>query len=627
MSTVAILVAVLRGVHLAALISLFGTLLFLATVLPSVGGDVSATRVALQRLARTSAVSCMVVGGLWLTMETAAIADADSVMMTLHALPVVMLRTQFGHWLLVRGVLLLATLVAMRRGSTIAIFLAGAALTVQPLLGHAGAIGGSLGIGLMTSEALHMLAAGAWLGGLLPLYIAIGTLRDEQAAVACNNFTPIGLSAVLVLAGTALVQTAEFMGGMPGLFGTAYGHIALVKLGAFVVLLALAALNRFVFTHRMIEAISINDRRHMRYSVATEAIIGTLVVITAGLLASQTPGTHEQPIWPFDWRPSLIALVDPDLRHEVVGALVACAGAVLAMGIGIVWRRIRWAALAISFVLLFLSVPHLDLLFVSAYPSSFFTSPTEFAATAIAHGARLFAANCVSCHGAHGRGDGPAARSLPVKPADLTAEHLWSHSDGELYWFISHGFQSPEGSTTMPGFAGILSDEARWGLIDYLRAHNAGESMHSTGKWLHPVPVPQFDAVCAQGRMVDLDDLRGRMLRIIATSDEEQAAPVLPAQDGVTTILVLRDHVGRRGASDCIASEPDTWTALSIILGVLPGALAGSQILVDRNDWLRLAWRPGDSDDWLDPRIIEARIRDIATHPLAIDTGVPPHRH
>ena len=31
-------------------------------------------------------------------------------------------------------------------------------------------------------------------------------------------------------------------------------------------------------------------------------------------------------------------------------------------------------------------MPHLDLLFVAAYPTSFFTSPTEFAATAIVHG-------------------------------------------------------------------------------------------------------------------------------------------------------------------------------------------------------------------------------------------------
>jgi hypothetical protein len=34
----------------------------------------------------------------------------------------------------------------------------------------------------------------------------------------------------------------------------------------------------------------------------------------------------------------------------------------------------------------------------------------------------------------------------------------------------------------MPGLDTVLSTEARWDLIDYLRAHNAGESMRTTGK-------------------------------------------------------------------------------------------------------------------------------------------------
>ena len=83
----------------------------------------------------------------------------------------------------------------------------------------------------------------------------------------------------------------------------------------------------------------------------------------------------------------------------------------------------------------------------------------------------------------------------------------------------------------MPGFDTVLSSEARWDLIDYLRARNAGESMRKTGKWSHPLPIPQFDIACADGRTLDLDDLRGRVLRIIAVSDDEKSAPVPPAGD------------------------------------------------------------------------------------------------
>ena len=182
----------------------------------------------------------LIVGIAWLAVESAVIAGAGSVAMTLQALPVVALRTQFGQWLLVRGVLLLAALPLLRpwrAGNAVAAVLAAMALALQPMLGHAGALGGSLGTTLIISEILHLLAAGAWLGGLLPLFITLGTLPHNAAATACRSFTPVGLSAVLVLGGTATVQVTEFMGGVPGLFGTGYGHIALVKLGLFAVLL------------------------------------------------------------------------------------------------------------------------------------------------------------------------------------------------------------------------------------------------------------------------------------------------------------------------------------------------------------------------------------------------------
>jgi mono/diheme cytochrome c family protein len=273
------------------------------------------------------------------------------------------------------------------------------------------------------------------------------------------------------------------------------------------------------------------------------------------------------------------------------------------------------------------AIPHLDLLFVEAFPTSFFTSPTEFAATAIVHGEKLYAANCVACHGAEGRGDGPAAASLPIRPADLTAQHLWAHSDGDMFWYLTHGFDAPEGGLSMPGFAGTLSSEARWDLIDYVRAHNAGESMRTTGVWQHPMPVPQFDATCADGHAVDLDDLRGRLLRIVAVEGDQAASPVPPAGGGVTTLLLARRHMLVTDPADCVASEPQTWTAFAILSGVSDDALAGEEVLVDRNFWLRARWRPGDPGDWTNPQALAAAVADIATHPIAAATVGHVHPH
>jgi putative copper export protein/mono/diheme cytochrome c family protein len=632
MSTLEIVVALLRGTHVVALVSLFGTLVFLTLVVPSAMTEAAVAapnlRRRLLRLARTSAACALIIGAAWLVVESAVIAGAGGVAMTLHAVPVVALQTQFGQWLVGRGVLLLVVLPLLgrwRAGTALAAILAAAALALQPVLGHAGALGGSLGTTLILSEVLHLLAAGAWLGGLLPLFITIAALPRNAAATACRSFTPVGLSAVLVLAGTATLQVAEFMGGLPGLFGTGYGQVALVKLGLFAVLLTLAALNRLALTDRLAGTASGGAQRYMRVSVATESVLGTLVVLTAGFLASHAPGTHEQPVWPFAWRPSLVIFSEPDLRGEVIAALVAIGAAVLLATIGVIWRRLRWPALAVSAIIVVLAVRHLDLLFVEAYPTSFFTSPTEFAATAIVHGAKLFATNCAVCHGVAGHGDGPAGKTLPLPPADLTAEHFWTHSDGELFWYISDGFKALDGAVVMPGFAGVLSSEARWDLIDFLRAHSAGMSMRKTGKWPHPLPMPQFDVACADGRSVDLDDLRGRVLRIVAESGEEA---VIPAPSDLTTIMLARDRTAGSDSATCTATEPETWTAFAILSGVPNELLAGQQVLVDRNAWLRAAWRPGEPGDWTNPQALAAVVADISAHPIAADAGAAHvHQH
>jgi putative copper export protein/mono/diheme cytochrome c family protein len=635
MNILAIVVALLRGAHVAALVSLLGTLVFVTLVVSSTMAEATIEaphlRRRLLRIARISAACALIIGIAWIALESAVITGADSLAMTLHALPVVAFRTQFGQWLLVRGVLLLVVLPLLgswRVGNAIAAVLAAVAVAVQPMLGHAGALGGSLGTTLIISEVLHLLAAGAWLGCLLPLFITIGALPHNAAASVCRSFTPIGLSAVLVLGGTATVQVAEFMGGLPGLFGTGYGQVALVKLGLFVVLLTLAAVNRLALTERLAGIAPDAARRHMRASIAAETVLGLLVVITAGFLASHAPGTHEQPVWPFAWRPSLSVFYEPDLRGEVIAALFAVGVAMMLAIIGAACRRARWQALVFAVITLAFAVPHLDLLFVEAYPSSYFTSPTEFAATAIVHGAKLYAANCIACHGSEGRGDGPSAKSLPLAPADLTAEHFWAHSDGELFWYISHGFAAPDETVAMPGFDGVLSSEARWDLIDYLRALNAGESMRTTGKWPHLLPIPQFDVTCADGRTLDLDDLRGRVLHIVAVSGDETTAYAPPAETDTTTIILARMRTTRSEPANCVATEPETWIAFSILSGVRSETFAGEQVLIDQNAWLRAAWRPGAPGDWTNPQAFAAIVADIAAHPIAADAaGGHVHHH
>jgi len=612
-----IVVALLRAAHVAAVLSAFGTLVFLAFVAPDAARGATGLTRALLRLVLISVACALLAGLAWLVADSALIAGADDLATTLSAVPVVAAQTQYGRWFLLRcGLLVLVPFATRlgRPGLAAAVLLSGGSLAIQPMMAHAGAIGGALGTELIASEVLHLLAAGAWLGGLLPLFIATGMLPDAEAAGTCRNFSPVGLSAVVVLAGTAMVQIGALAGGLPGLFGTAYGRIALVKLVLFLVLLGLAGLNRFMLTERLAEGRRVT-RLQVRLSVATEALLGLSVVTAAAFLASGMPGAHEQPTWPFAWRPSLAAWSDPALRRDLIVAAVgtACGLAIAVAGLSLAWRR-RWLIIGTGLVILALALPRFDVLFVPAYPTSYFTSPTEFAATAIVHGARLFAAHCTSCHGVEARGDGPAVPSLPMQPADLTAEHFWAHDDGDLYWYVAHGFTTDDGRTAMNGFAGTVSPDGIWDLLDYLRAQNAGDSMRRLGRWLHPLPVPQFDAACADGRTIDLDDLRGRPLRIAALSEESPPEALPVAGLAMQTIVISRSRGARPANGDCIASEPETWTAFAILLGVPEDRLAGAQILSDQNGWLRIAWRPGDPRP--DAATLAATLRDITAHPV-----------
>jgi mono/diheme cytochrome c family protein len=71
--------------------------------------------------------------------------------------------------------------------------------------------------------------------------------------------------------------------------------------------------------------------------------------------------------------------------------------------------------------------------------------------------------NCVTCHGASGKGDGPAAAALPPpKPADWTSAKVQTQSDGELFWKISNG------RGAMPPWK-HLPDKERWEIVNYIR--------------------------------------------------------------------------------------------------------------------------------------------------------------
>ena len=111
-------------------------------------------------------------------------------------------------------------------------------------------------------------------------------------------------------------------------------------------------------------------------------------------------------------------------------------------------------------------------------------NPIPADAKSIAQGKEIYVAACLPCHGASGKGDGPAGTTLerngvPIHPGNLSDPRRWEDSDGGLFWKLT------EGKTPMPAWGETLSEDQRWSVINYIRTlapkPNKQSDNHQTG--------------------------------------------------------------------------------------------------------------------------------------------------
>jgi putative copper export protein/mono/diheme cytochrome c family protein len=621
MNGLATTMALMRGLHLAAMISLLGTVGFLAWILPASAMVPPVLRQRLSRLWWVSGVVAVVAGGAWFTLQAAAIADAGNIPDALTALPMVAWHTRYGNTMMIRlGLLLVATGLALVRGHGqrratlyLTVVFVSVALGLQGRIGHAGATEGAIGSGLILAGSLHLLAAGLWLGALIPLWLSVRAMTSSDATAVCERFSPIGLACVLVLAGTGFAQGLEFISSVPGLFGTPYGHIALLKIALFLLALMLATFNRFWLTGRLAVP---RAHRHLLVSVAIEAVVGLGIVTAGAFMASSIPAAHTTPVWPFSWQFSLIAVnEDPGIRDEVLVSVSVIGAATALMVAALLRKRFRLIVLAILSVTVVVRGPSLALLTVGAYPTSFQTSPTGFTAASIARGQIIFSENCTACHGPNADGKGPAAAALRIKPADLTMPHIWEHRDGEMFWWLTHGVDDPEGGLAMPGFGTILSVDDRWALVDFIRAHNAGVGMQQEKSFDVPLRAPAFAVTCAGIGASNMADLQGSPVHVVTSNAEKHS---LSRRYAITLDLNDRDTPA---SGSCVAADPAAWSAYAVLADLPAGGLAGSEFLIDPNGWLRAAHRADAPGGWQTGNQLLTAIYNIRTHPLEKPTG------
>ncbi|HLU25782.1 MAG TPA: copper resistance protein CopC [Longimicrobiales bacterium] len=305
---------VARGLHLLALIAALGPLVFVLAVLgPRSTPGINARAL---RIGRLGAWLLPVAALVMLVAQAAALAGSAAGGLGGEMLGAV-LETQWGKLWLARlvaaliliGILDRAVAVADRpfgslRPAAAAGLLVGLALVVLTSLnGHAAAA--EKPWVAVAGDAIHLLAAVAWLGGLLALrfglYPALGDRAPhERRAVladAVPRFSTLALTCVLALVATGLYQAYAYLGDAAAPLRSPYGATLAGKLALVALVMIPAAVNLLVVRPRLAsgtsrdagDAAAENAVQTLRRLVTLEAAIGLLIVAVVAVLTTLPP--------------------------------------------------------------------------------------------------------------------------------------------------------------------------------------------------------------------------------------------------------------------------------------------------------------------------------------------------
>ncbi len=114
---------------------------------------------------------------------------------------------------------------------------------------------------------------------------------------------------------------------------------------------------------------------------------------------------------------------------------------------------------------------HVAMMWGIPEPYASMTNPLPRSQATVDRGAAVYAANCQSCHGEKGYGDGEAGRGLSPPPGNLAwlSDMPMARWDPFIYWTVAEG--GSQFGTAMPAFKDTLSADEIWAVAAYIQAH------------------------------------------------------------------------------------------------------------------------------------------------------------
>lgn len=177
-----------------------------------------------------------------------------------------------------------------RRGFAAVAALSAGLLVSQAWVGHVASLAAPARWGVALAYALHVLGAGAWLGGLLSIAVA---MKDARADTASDRrtaedvlvrFSSVGLAAVVaIVLGGAINALAHGASSSATFLASDWGRALAVKVALVGGMLLLASVNRFILMPRLSKA-EASALSALQRSVLVEQMLGLAVLaLTAAL--------------------------------------------------------------------------------------------------------------------------------------------------------------------------------------------------------------------------------------------------------------------------------------------------------------------------------------------------------
>jgi copper resistance protein D len=257
------------------------------------------------RVTIVGAIVALLSGLSLLLGVTASMAGSAAAALDPDTISTVLFDTSFGRvWcsqLLFASLLIGACLAPLARRRMPAILVLSLLLLVSlGWVGHAVEGQGVTSLVHQINQMAHLVAAGLWLGGLVPLTWLLGRARSPSGAAWISvvrdvvpRFSHVGYAAVALLVATGAVNTLLLVGSAEALANTPYGRLLSVKILLFSGMVVLALINRFRLLPRLRrEPSSSAPIGALARSVLFEQALGFGVLAVVSVLGTWPPGIH-----------------------------------------------------------------------------------------------------------------------------------------------------------------------------------------------------------------------------------------------------------------------------------------------------------------------------------------------